>query len=175
MTDGTETIADEDRRGGRPCRPAAPAVGAANCPTSTPSRWRSWGGPTGCRTWCAPASRRPSPSFGLDRGEFDVIATLAPFRAALPADADGAVHLADDLLGRPDPQARPAGEERADPREKSPHDGRSVLVALTEAGVARAEKAFRDGHGERILVSAGPGRKGARGARGPAAKADRRN
>ncbi len=81
--------------------------------------------------------------FGLDRGEFDVIATLRrsgpPYRltptemyAALMISSGGLTHRLDRL--------EKAGLIR---REKSPHDGRSVLVALTEAGAARAEEAFR--------------------------------
>ena len=49
-------------------------------------------------------------SFGLDRGEFDVIGTFEALGAALPADADGDVRAADDFLGRADPPARPTGE-----------------------------------------------------------------
>lgn len=81
--------------------------------------------------------------FGLDRGEFDVIATLRrsgpPYRltptemyAALMISSGGLTHRLDRL--------EKAGLIR---REKSPHDGRSVQVALTEAGAARAEEAFR--------------------------------
>lgn len=81
--------------------------------------------------------------FGLDRGEFDVIATLRrsgpPYRltpteiySSLMISSGGLTHRLDRL--------EKAGLIR---REKSPHDGRSVLVALTETGVARAEEAFR--------------------------------
>ncbi|WP_163266423.1 MarR family winged helix-turn-helix transcriptional regulator [Chelativorans alearense] len=81
--------------------------------------------------------------FGLDRGEFDVIATLRrsgpPYRltptqmySSLMISSGGLTHRLDRL--------EKAGLIR---REKSPHDGRSVQVALTEAGVARAEEAFR--------------------------------
>ncbi|WP_404943762.1 MarR family winged helix-turn-helix transcriptional regulator [Rhizobium ruizarguesonis] len=81
--------------------------------------------------------------FGLDRGEFDVIATLrrsgAPYRltptemySALMISSGGLTHRLDRL--------EKAGLIR---REKSPRDGRSVLVALSEAGAALAEKAFR--------------------------------
>lgn len=81
--------------------------------------------------------------FGLDRGEFDVIGTLRrsgpPYRltptdmyASLMISSGGLTHRLDRL--------QKTGLIR---REKSPHDGRSVLVALTEAGVALAEKAFR--------------------------------
>lgn len=79
----------------------------------------------------------------LDRGEFDVIATLRrsgpPYRltptemySSLMISSGGLTHRLDRL--------EKAGLIR---REKSSHDGRSVQVALTEAGAARAEEAFR--------------------------------
>jgi DNA-binding MarR family transcriptional regulator len=81
--------------------------------------------------------------FGLDRGEFDVIGTLRrsgpPYRltptelyTALMMSSGGLTHRLDRL--------EKAGLVR---REKSPQDGRSVLVMLTEDGAARAEAAFR--------------------------------
>lgn len=81
--------------------------------------------------------------FGLDRGEFDVIATLRragpPYRltptelyTSLMISSGGLTHRLDRL--------EKLGLIR---REKSLHDGRSVLVALTEAGAAKAEEAFR--------------------------------
>lgn len=81
--------------------------------------------------------------FGLDRGEFDVIATLRrsgpPYRltpteiySSLMISSGGLTHRLDRL--------EKAGLIR---REKSPRDGRSLLVALTESGAARAEEAFR--------------------------------
>jgi len=82
-------------------------------------------------------------AFGLDRGEFDVIGTLRrsgpPYRltptelyTSLMISSGGLTHRLDRL--------EKAGLIR---REKSERDGRSQLVALTEAGVARAEEAFR--------------------------------
>lgn len=82
-------------------------------------------------------------SFGLDRGEFDVIATLRragpPYRltptglySTLMISSGGLTHR----LGR----LERAGLIR---REKSPHDGRSIYVALTDEGVKLAEEAFR--------------------------------
>lgn len=82
-------------------------------------------------------------AFGLDRGEFDVIATLRrsgpPYRltptelyTSLMITSGGLTHRLDRL--------QKAGLIR---REKSPSDGRSFLVALTEAGMRRAEDAFR--------------------------------
>jgi DNA-binding MarR family transcriptional regulator len=82
-------------------------------------------------------------SFGLDRGEFDVIATLKrsgpPYRltptemyALLMISSGGLTHRLDRL--------EKAGLIR---REKSVKDGRSVQVALTETGAALAEQAFR--------------------------------
>ena len=81
--------------------------------------------------------------FGLDRGEFDVISTLRrsgpPYRLTptelyrqLMISSGGLTHRLDRL--------EKAGLVR---REKSPDDGRSFLVALTEEGLARAEAAFR--------------------------------
>lgn len=81
--------------------------------------------------------------FGLDRGEFDVISTLRrsgpPYRltptdmyASLMISSGGLTHRLDRL--------EKAGLIR---REKSPNDGRSVQVALTDEGRAFAEKAFR--------------------------------
>jgi len=82
-------------------------------------------------------------AFDLDRGEFDVIGTLRrsgpPYRltptelyTSLMISSGGLTHRLDRL--------EKAGLIR---REKSPHDGRSQLVALTEAGITRAEQAFR--------------------------------
>ncbi|AZO76283.1 MarR family transcriptional regulator [Bosea sp. Tri-39] len=81
--------------------------------------------------------------FGLDRGEFDVISTLRrsgpPYRltptemyALLMISSGGLTHRLDRL--------EKAGLIR---REKSPQDGRSVRVALTEKGATLAEQAFR--------------------------------
>lgn len=81
--------------------------------------------------------------FGLDRGEFDVIGTLRrsgpPYRltptemyALLMISSGGLTHRLDRL--------EKAGLIR---RERSPRDGRSVEVALTETGAALAETAFR--------------------------------
>lgn len=82
-------------------------------------------------------------SFGLDRGEFDVISTLRrsgpPYRLtptalyrSLMITSGGLTHR----LGR----LEKAGLVR---REKSPEDGRSLLVVLTELGFQRAEEALR--------------------------------
>ncbi|WP_129159382.1 MarR family transcriptional regulator [Bosea sp. Tri-44] len=81
--------------------------------------------------------------FGLDRGEFDVISTLrrsgSPYRltptemyALLMISSGGLTHRLDRL--------EKAGLIR---REKSAKDGRSVQVALTDAGAVLAEQAFR--------------------------------
>ncbi|MDX0551937.1 MarR family transcriptional regulator [Sinorhizobium medicae] len=82
-------------------------------------------------------------AFGLDRGEFDVIATLRrsgpPYRltptelyTSLMLSSGGLTHRLDRL--------EKAGLIR---REKAPRDGRSVHVVLTQEGAARAEQAFR--------------------------------
>lgn len=81
--------------------------------------------------------------FGLDRGEFDVIATLRrsgpPYRltptqiyTSLMISSGGLTHRLDRL--------EKAGLVR---RERSQKDGRSTLVALTEAGISRVEEACR--------------------------------
>jgi DNA-binding MarR family transcriptional regulator len=79
----------------------------------------------------------------LDRGEFDVLGTLRrsgpPYRltptelyTSLMISSGGLTHRLDRL--------EKAGLIQ---REKSPRDGRSLLVGLTQAGVERAEAAFR--------------------------------
>lgn len=92
--------------------------------------------------------------FGLDRGEFDVIATLRrsgpPYRltptelyTSLMISSGGLTHR----LGR---------LEKAGLIERlpSPDDGRSMIVGLTQAGRARAEAAFRaDMAGEADLLA----------------------
>lgn len=82
-------------------------------------------------------------TFGIDRGEFDVISTLRrsgpPYRLtptelykSLMISSGGLTHRLDRL-------------EKAGlvARERSREDGRSLLVVLTEVGRARAEAAFR--------------------------------
>lgn len=81
--------------------------------------------------------------FELDRGEFDVIATLRrsgpPYRLTptelytlLMISSGGLTHRLDRL--------EKAGLVR---RERSESDGRSFAVCLTDEGIARAEAAFR--------------------------------
>ena len=82
-------------------------------------------------------------SFGLDRGEFDVISTLRrsgpPYRLTptdlytlLMISSGGLTHRLDRL-------------QKAEliVRERSAADGRSSVVGLTENGIALAEAAFR--------------------------------
>lgn len=82
-------------------------------------------------------------SFGLDRGEFDVISTLRrsgpPYRLTptelytlLMISSGGLTHRLDRL--------QKAG---LIVRERSASDGRSSVVGLTEKGIALAEAAFR--------------------------------
>jgi len=82
-------------------------------------------------------------AFELDRGEFDVIATLlrsgAPYRltptelyTSLMISSGGLTHRLDRL--------QKAG---LIVRERSAADGRSVVVGLTDSGAALAERAFR--------------------------------
>jgi DNA-binding MarR family transcriptional regulator len=82
-------------------------------------------------------------AFDLDRGEFDVIATLRrsgpPYRLT-PTDMYTSLMISSGGLTHRLDRLEKAGLIR---REKSPHDGRSMLVALTDKGIARAEEAFR--------------------------------
>lgn len=90
-----------------------------------------------------PSIEKTFAGFGLDRGEFDVIATLRragpPYRliptelyTSLMLSSGGLTHRLDRL------------EKRGlIAREKSAKDGRSLPVALTPAGAALSEKAFR--------------------------------
>jgi DNA-binding MarR family transcriptional regulator len=95
-------------------------------------------------------------AFGLDRGEFDVIGTLRrsgpPYRltptelyTSLMISSGGLTHRLDRL--------EKAGLIR---RERSERDGRSQLVALTEAGIASVNHFdYRDGvlHAEDVPVT----------------------
>jgi len=82
-------------------------------------------------------------SFGIDRGEFDVISTLRrsgpPYRLA-PTDLYRSLMISSGGLTH-----RLARLERAGLVVRSPsvEDRRSLLVELTEAGLALAENAFR--------------------------------
>ncbi|WP_426228257.1 MarR family winged helix-turn-helix transcriptional regulator [Pararhizobium sp. DWP3-4] len=82
-------------------------------------------------------------SFGLDRGEFDVISTLRrsgpPYRltptelyTSLMISSGGLTHRLDRL--------KTSGLIL---RERSQADGRSMVVGLTEEGIRLAEAAFR--------------------------------
>ena len=81
--------------------------------------------------------------YGLDRGEFDVIATLRrsgpPYRLT-PTEMYTLLMISSGGLTHRLVRLEKAGLVR---REPSPDDGRSMLVALTESGIALAEKAFR--------------------------------
>ncbi|WP_258045539.1 MarR family winged helix-turn-helix transcriptional regulator [Mesorhizobium sp. NBSH29] len=90
-----------------------------------------------------PSIEQTFAGFGLDRGEFDVISTLRrsgpPYRltptelyTSLMISSGGLTHR----LGR----LEKSGLIR---REKTSSDGRSLAVALTSAGMERAEAAFR--------------------------------
>jgi len=80
---------------------------------------------------------------GLDRGEFDVIATLRcsgpPYRLT-PTEMYSLLMISSGGLTHRLVRLEKAGLIR---REPSPDDGRSMLVALTDKGIALAEKAFR--------------------------------
>jgi DNA-binding MarR family transcriptional regulator len=81
--------------------------------------------------------------YGLDRGEFDVIATLRrsgpPYRLT-PTEMYDLLMISSGGLTHRLVRLEKAGLVR---REPSPNDGRSMLVALTDAGILLAEKAFR--------------------------------
>lgn len=82
-------------------------------------------------------------SFGLDRGEFDVISTLRrsgpPYRLT-PTDLYTLLMISSGGLTHRLDRLQKAGLIR---RERSPSDGRSSVVGLTEKGVSLAESAFR--------------------------------
>lgn len=82
-------------------------------------------------------------AFDLDRGEFDVIAMLRrsgpPYRLT-PTDMYTSLMISSGGLTHRLDRLEKAGLIR---REKSPHDGRSMLVALTDRGIALSERAFR--------------------------------
>lgn len=82
-------------------------------------------------------------SFGLDRGEFDVISTLRrsgpPYRQT-PTDLYTLLMISSGGLTHRLDRLQKAGLIL---RERSASDGRSSVVGLTEKGVALAEAAFR--------------------------------
>ncbi|NVD38652.1 MarR family transcriptional regulator [Ensifer sp. HO-A22] len=82
-------------------------------------------------------------SFGLDRGEFDVISTLRrsgpPYRLT-PTDLYTLLMISSGGLTHRLDRLQKAGLIL---RERSASDGRSSVVGLTEKGVALAEAAFR--------------------------------
>jgi DNA-binding MarR family transcriptional regulator len=81
--------------------------------------------------------------FSLDRGEFDVIATLrraGPPYELTPTDLYTSLMITSGGLTHRLDRLEKAGLIK---RQKSPYDGRSSLVALTSLGVMRAEEAFR--------------------------------
>lgn len=82
-------------------------------------------------------------SFGLERGEFDVIGTLlrsGPPHRLTPTELYTLLLISSGGLTHRLDRLEKAGLIR---REKSASDGRSVLVALTDAGRTLAEQAFR--------------------------------
>jgi DNA-binding MarR family transcriptional regulator len=81
--------------------------------------------------------------FGLDRGEFDVLSTLrrsgAPYRLT-PTELYRSLMISSGGLTHRLVRLEKAGLVR---RERAAGDGRSLLVMLTEEGIARTEAAFR--------------------------------
>ncbi|MBP1852526.1 MarR family winged helix-turn-helix transcriptional regulator [Rhizobium halophytocola] len=91
----------------------------------------------------APGIERLFAEHGLDRGEFDVIASLrraGPPYELTPTDLYTQLMLSSGGLTHRLGRLEKAGLVC---RRKSEQDGRSLLVALTETGQARAETAFR--------------------------------
>lgn len=81
--------------------------------------------------------------FDLDRGEFDVIATLrrsGPPYCLTPTQIYTSLMISSGGLTHRLDRLERAGLIR---REKSQRDGRSLLVALTDIGIARVEEACR--------------------------------
>ncbi|HEV7322752.1 MAG TPA: MarR family transcriptional regulator [Ensifer sp.] len=82
-------------------------------------------------------------SFGLDRGEFDVLSTLRrsgpPYRLT-PTDLYTLLMISSGGLTHRLDRLQKAGLIL---RERSASDGRSSVVGLTEKGIALAESAFR--------------------------------
>ena len=82
-------------------------------------------------------------SFGLDRGEFDVISTLrrsgSPYRLT-PTDLYTLLMISSGGLTHRLDRLQKAG---LIVRERSASDGRSSVVGLTEKGIALAETAIR--------------------------------
>lgn len=82
-------------------------------------------------------------SFGLDRGEFDVISTLRrsgpPYRLT-PTDLYTLLMISSGGLTHRLDRLQKAG---LIVRERSPSDGRSSVVGLTGKGIELAEAAFR--------------------------------
>lgn len=82
-------------------------------------------------------------SFGLDRGEFDIVSTLrragAPFRLT-PTELYTSLMIASGSLSHRLARLERAGLVR---RVPSDTDGRSLAVELTESGRAKVEAAFR--------------------------------
>ena len=82
-------------------------------------------------------------SFGIDRGEFDVISTLRrsgpPYRLT-PTDLYTLLMISSGGLTHRLDRLQKAGLIQ---RERSASDGRSSVVGLTEKGIALAETAFR--------------------------------
>lgn len=81
--------------------------------------------------------------FDIDRGEFDVLSTLrrsgAPFKLT-PTELYRSLMITSGGLSHRLVRLERSGLVR---REKSAEDGRSLLVALTEAGRERVEQAVR--------------------------------
>jgi DNA-binding MarR family transcriptional regulator len=91
----------------------------------------------------SPSIERTFADFGIDRGEFDVLAALRrsgpPFRLT-PTDLYRSLLIPSGSLTHRLTRLEAAGLVA---RQPSPTDGRSSLVALTDEGRRRVEEAFR--------------------------------
>ncbi|KJF67866.1 MarR family winged helix-turn-helix transcriptional regulator [Rhizobium nepotum] len=91
----------------------------------------------------APSIEETFAGFGLDRGEFDVIATLrrsGPPYQLTPTEMYTTLMLSSGGLTHRLDRLEKAGLIE---RRKSERDGRSVIVCLMPAGIELAERAFR--------------------------------
>ncbi|MFD2263962.1 MarR family winged helix-turn-helix transcriptional regulator [Lacibacterium aquatile] len=94
-------------------------------------------------------------SYGLDRGEFDVLATLRrsgpPYRLT-PTEMYRSLMIASGSLTHRLARLEKAGLIRRAPSES---DGRSLSAELTEAGIACVEAAFREDMGKENAALSG--------------------
>lgn len=118
----------------------------------------------------APSIEETFAGFGLDRGEFDVIATLrrsGPPYQLTPTEMYTTLMLSSGGLTHRLDRLEKAGLIE---RRKSKLDGRSVVVCLMPAGIEPGGKGVSPGHEKRTEFPAGPHSGRAREPRGAAEK-----